>query len=96
MGIENEVKASVFPNNKVIIEADYIKAESLLKLEKIEGIIKVTDTKDAINLTINDNFKLGGCLSLLEAEEIVIKKISYEEPKLEDVFLNLTGKTLRD
>jgi len=95
-GNKNEVKASVFPNNKVAIEADYIKAESLLKLERIEGIIKVTDTKDTINLTINDRFKLGGCLSVLEAEDIVIKKISYEEPKLEDVFLNLTGKTLRD
>ena len=95
-GNKNEVKASVFPNNKVTIEADYIKAESLLKLKRIEGIIKVTDTKDTINLTINDRFKLGGCLSVLEAEDIVIKKISYEEPKLEDVFLNLTGKTLRD
>lgn len=95
-GNKNEVKTSVFPNNKVTIEADFIRAESLLKLEKIEGIIKVTDTKDAINLTINDDFKLGGCLTLLEAEDIIIKKISYEEPKLEDVFLNLTGKTLRD
>jgi ABC-2 type transport system ATP-binding protein len=95
-GNKNEVKASVFPNNKVIIEADYIKAESLLRLEKIQGIIKVIDTKDTIILTINDHFKLGGCLTFLEAEDIVIKKISYEEPKLEDVFLNLTGKTLRD
>ncbi|PRR81839.1 ABC transporter ATP-binding protein [Clostridium vincentii] len=95
-GNRNEVKASVFPNNKVVIEANYIKAESLLKLEKIKGVIKVTDTRDAITLTIDDNFKLAGCLTLLEAEEIDIKKISYEEPKLEDVFLNLTGKTLRD
>lgn len=95
-GNREEVKASVFPNNKVVIEASYIKAESLLKLENIEGVIKVTDTRDTITLTINDNFKLAGCLSLLEAEEIAIKKISYEEPKLEDVFLNLTGKTLRD
>ena len=95
-GKREDVKASVFPNNKVVIEADYIKAESLLKLEDIEGVIKVTDTKDTISLTINDNFKLARCLNLLEEEEIVIKKISYEEPKLEDVFLNLTGKTLRD
>lgn len=95
-GKRGDVKASVFPNNKVVIETNYIRAESLLKLENIEGVIKVTDTRDVITLTINDSFKLGGCLSLLEAEEIAIKKISYEEPKLEDVFLNLTGKKLRD
>ena len=32
----------------------------------------------------------------LEKENVVIKKISYEEAKLEDVFLTLTGKNLRD
>ena len=33
---------------------------------------------------------------LLGKTDVNIKKISYEEAKLEDVFLSLTGKTLRD
>ena len=46
--------------------------------------------------TINSNFKLGNALNILEKENVIIKKISYEEAKLEDVFLTLTGKNLRD
>ena len=47
-------------------------------------------------LTIDSNFKLHNVLTIIEQYDINIKKISYEEAKLEDVFLTLTGKTLRD
>lgn len=58
--------------------------------------MKVTDKNEEVSLTINSEFKLAKVLSLLEKNNIDIKKISYEEPKLEDVFLSLTGKNLRD
>ncbi|TQW83524.1 export ABC transporter ATP-binding protein, partial [Clostridioides difficile] len=35
-------------------------------------------------------------LSVIDKNNSKIMKISYEEPSLEDVFLNLTGKNLRD
>ncbi len=53
-------------------------------------------TKNEIILTIDKYFKMGNVLSVLENRNIEIKKISYEEVKLEDVFLTLTGKSLRD
>ena len=68
----------------------------LLKLENVEGILKIVDNENLITLTINSNFKLGNVLNILEKENVIIKKISYEEAKLEDVFLTLTGKNLRD
>ena len=95
-GDREDIKASVFPNNKVIIEAQDITGETIMDLKDDEGIIKVGDKDDRIYLTINSKFKLANTLSLLEKNEVNIKKISYEEPKLEDVFLSLTGKTLRD
>lgn len=95
-GEREDIKASVFPNNKVIIEAQGIKGEVLVSLKEIEGIIKVSDSENKISLTINSNFKLGNVLTYLEKSDINIKKISYEEAKLEDVFLSITGKTLRD
>ena len=67
-----------------------------MDLKDIDGIMKVIDKEETISLTINSKFKLGNVLSLLEKNDINIKKISYEEPKLEDVFLSLTGKSLRD
>lgn len=95
-GDREDIKASVFPNNKVIIEAQDITGETIMALKDDEGILKVGGKENSISLTINSKFKLANTLYLLEKNEVNIKKISYEEPKLEDVFLSLTGKTLRD
>lgn len=95
-GDREEIKASVFSNNKVIIETQDISGETIMKLKDLEGIDKVSDKDNVLNLTIDSKFKLASVLSLLEKETVNIKKISYEEAKLEDVFLSLTGKTLRD
>jgi len=95
-GDREEIKASVFSNNKVIIETQDISGETIMKLRDIEGIDKVSDKDSVLILTIDSKFKLASVLSLLEKESVSIKKISYEEAKLEDVFLSLTGKTLRD
>ncbi|MBS5937621.1 ABC transporter ATP-binding protein [Clostridium sp.] len=95
-GSKEEIKSSVFPNNKVIIEASGITAELILNISKISGILNVKENQDSIILTIDSNFKLNSILLILEENKINIKKISYEEAKLEDVFLALTGKTLRD
>lgn len=95
-GSKEEIKSSVFPNNKVIIEASGINAELILNISKITGILNVKENQESIILTIDSNFKLNNVLLILEENKINIKKISYEEAKLEDVFLALTGKTLRD
>ncbi|MBE6059331.1 MAG: ABC transporter ATP-binding protein [Clostridium sulfidigenes] len=95
-GDREEIKASVFSNNKVIIETQEISGETIMKLKDLEGIDKVSDKDNILTLTIDSKFKLASVLSLLEKETVNIKKISYEEAKLEDVFLSLTGKTLRD
>ncbi|MBS5950850.1 MAG: ABC transporter ATP-binding protein [Clostridium sp.] len=95
-GSKEEIKSSVFPNNKVIIEASGITAELILNISKISGILNVKENQDSIILTIDSKFKLNNVLLTLEENKINIKKISYEEAKLEDVFLALTGKTLRD
>ncbi|MGL4732047.1 MAG: ABC transporter ATP-binding protein [Clostridium sp.] len=95
-GCKDEIKASVFSNNKVIIDAQGIGAEIIMELNSLDGIIKASDKDSIITLVINLNFKLANVLALLEKNNVNIKKISYEEAKLEDVFLSLTGKTLRD
>lgn len=95
-GYREEIKTSVFSNNKVIIEANNINGEILRQLDSAEGINKVVENENKITLTIGSNFKLTNVLSLIEKSDVNIKKISYEEVKLEDVFLSLTGKTLRD
>lgn len=95
-GDRENIKSSVFSNNKVMLEAQNINGELIVDLNKVKGVSKVSEREDNLTLTITSEFKLGNVLSLLEKNNINIKKISYEEPKLEDVFLSLTGKTLRD
>ncbi|MGL4106717.1 ATP-binding cassette domain-containing protein [Clostridium sp. LP20] len=95
-GSKDEVKTSVFPNNKVVISTAGVKAETLVKFKEVMGVNKVVEVKGEIGFTIDSSFKLGDALNLLEKDGINIRKISYEEAKLEDVFLALTGKTLRD
>lgn len=95
-GSKDEIKASVFPNNKVIIEANDMCAELILNIQKVNGILNIKEKEDKITLTIDSNFKINSVLSIIEGYHINIKRISYEEAKLEDVFLALTGKTLRD
>ena len=42
-GTEEEIKASVFPNNKVTIEAKDISAELILNIEKVNGVLNVNN-----------------------------------------------------
>lgn len=95
-GTKNEIKNSVSSNNKISIELEKVSGEVILDLREIKGILNVLDKENEIILTIDKNFKMGNVLSVLENRNIEIKKISYEEVKLEDIFLTLTGKSLRD
>lgn len=95
-GTKNEIKNSVSSNNKISIELEKVSGEVILDLREIKGILNVLDKENEIILTIDKNFKMGNVLSVLENRDIEIKKISYEEVKLEDIFLTLTGKSLRD
>ncbi|ENZ03501.1 hypothetical protein HMPREF1092_00688 [Clostridium thermobutyricum] len=95
-GTKNEIKNSVSSNNKISIELEKVSGEVILDLREIKGILNVLDKENEIILTIDKDFKIGNALSVLENRNIDIKKISYEEVKLEDIFLTLTGKSLRD
>ena len=95
-GEREQIKASVFSNNKIIIETQNVDAETVIELNKIEGVEKILESDSVLTLTIGSNFKLANVLSILEKDSVNIKKISYEDVKLEDVFLALTGKNLRD
>jgi len=65
-GDREEIKASVFSNNKVIIETQEISGETIMKLKDLEGIDKVSDKDNILTLTIDSKFKLASVLSLLE------------------------------
>lgn len=95
-GSKEEIKKGVFSNNKISIEISNIGGNTILEIEKLEGVLKVVEKDSEILLTVGNGFKLGRVLNIIEEKGMTAKKISYEEAKLEDVFLALTGKSLRD
>ena len=95
-GSKDEIKSLVFTDSKVNIEVTEVRGEIIAKLKQAPGVKEVKEIDNTLRVTITREFSLGKALTLLEEAHIGITKISYEDPKLEDVFLSLTGKSLRD
>lgn len=95
-GTKDEIKELLMKSKKIKLKVPNIKVESLMNLNKISTIKNIENRNNQLILTVNKEFVLGKLIEVLEKNNEVIEQISYEEVKLEDVFLNLTGKSLRD
>lgn len=95
-GTKEEIKGLLMKSKRIKLKVPNIKVESLMSLNKISTIKNIENRNDQLILTVSKEFVLGKLIEVLEKNHEVIEQISYEEVKLEDVFLNLTGKSLRD
>lgn len=95
-GDNNYLKSIVSTNTKLIMEIKNINAQLIFDLKNIKGVISVLENASVIMLDVDKNFQLTDVLSVVDKNNSKVMRISYEEPSLEDVFLNLTGKNLRD
>lgn len=96
-GTKEELKSMISHGEKIVIEAFGLK-NSQLKL--LSSLPKVTSTEYEDNLltikTQSGNSSLGKIIDILESNKISYGKIYSELPTLNDVFLEITGKQLRD
>ncbi|MDB0440671.1 ABC transporter ATP-binding protein [Clostridioides difficile] len=95
-GDNNYLKSIVSTNTKLIMEIKNINAQLIFDLKNIKGVISVLENTSVITLDVDKNFQLTDALYTIDKNNSKVIRISYEEPSLEDVFLNLTGKNLRD
>lgn len=95
-GSQEQIKSLSGEQTKVILTVGHLSGEIVLKLRGLEGVSLVTEEGNQVTLTINKDFKLTSAIVLLESYSSQLQGIRYEEPRLEDVFLWLTGKSLRD
>lgn len=96
-GSKKTVKSMISNNNKVNLRIENIDKDLINSIKDLDGIIDVDADHDEINLLVEgDNFKLEPLLKVLENNNSTIKSINVDEPNLEEVFLALTGKKLRD
>ncbi|MFR8599568.1 MAG: DUF4162 domain-containing protein, partial [Clostridioides difficile] len=95
-GDNDYLKSLVSTNTKLIMEIKNINAQLIFDLKNTKGVISVLENNSLLELDIDKKLQLTDILSVIDKNNSKIMKISYEEPSLEDVFLNLTGKNLRD
>jgi ABC-2 type transport system ATP-binding protein len=96
-GTKKSVKAMITGNNKVTLKLDNHNGELLLKLKALDGVKECLEENNVVTLLIHESsFKLDNLLKCVEQSNAAIKGINFEEPSLEEVFLSLTGKNLRD
>lgn len=90
------LKSLVSTNTKLIMEIKNINAQLIFDLKNTKGVISILENNSLLELDIDKKLQLTEILSVIDKNNSKIIRISYEEPNLEDVFLNLTGKNLRD
>lgn len=93
-GSKDKIKQNSNLGQKITIKVD-LKAQELLKTKDYIDSIEIVDKK----LVLKTNKKEGvlkDLLDTLENNDMEIQEIYQEQPTLNDVFLELTGKELRD
>lgn len=96
-GDKKHIKSMVSNNNRVILNVANYKGEMILDIKSMDGVKECNEEEGLINLLIEQStFRLETLLKIIEKHNGEIKGINFEEPSLEEVFLALTGKKLRD
>lgn len=96
-GTSDELKELAKIEEKVTVEVNNLDEKYIEKLKKIENIDEVTYDNNILLITYKKGKNnLVELIEILKKESINYNKIYSERPTLNDVFLELTGKELRD
>lgn len=96
-GTADELKELANIDEKITIEVNDITDAVLEDLRKIKTVEEVTLNKNILIVTYKKGKNnLKELIDFLKDKQIRYNKIFSERPTLNDVFLNLTGKELRD
>lgn len=97
LGTKQELKSQTNDKEKIIIDVTELKKENTDEIRKLRGVSTLDVKEHTLEiLTKNAQQILQDVLFILSKEDVKVKNISIKEPDLESVFLQLTGKNLRD
>lgn len=96
-GTKEELKAMVSAGEKIVAEAFGIPAEQLSDIREMHNVLRVEYDDNILTVTAQPGKGiLADVVGYITDHGIHYGKISTQMPTLNDVFLELTGKTLRD
>ncbi len=96
-GTKEELKSMIDMGEKVNVEVFDFREDALIGIKKLPNILSVNFKDGKISVKFNKGSNnLIILLDYLKEQETKIGKFYFELPTLNDVFLELTGKELRD
>lgn len=96
-GTSEELKRMSEVRERILFDVASLNAEDVNYIENVKGVDKVLYTNNILEIELSDvNASLIDVLNCLNENGIVYEKVRTIPPTLNDVFLELTGKALRD
>lgn len=95
-GDKYELKKLVGLTDTLILKDIDMKNLDLSQLESIEGLGKISLEGSNLSIGIQNNMAMTHIFAYLENNDIFFKGMDINSPSLNDVFLEITGKQLRD
>lgn len=96
-GTKEELKSMIKTGEKIQLEVMEIKPEQIEEIRSLRHVYQVTCEKGKMEIRCSGGkHNLVHVLDYLQQEEISFGRVYTELPTLNDVFLEITGKQLRD
>ena len=96
-GTKDELKAMITLGEKITVESQHITDAQLTKLRALPRVVSAEyKNKTLVIKSGKGSNNLESILDFIKNEKIQFGKIYSELPTLNDVFLEITGKQLRD
>lgn len=96
-GSTDELKAKAGIEEKITIEIDELDEKEIQKFRDLLNVLNVTYNESNLTVTYKSgNNNLVEMINFLKRKDFKYNRIYSERPTLNDVFLELTGKELRD
>jgi len=95
LGTPDELKKSISDKGTMIISAENLSAEIAHGLRRQDGDARIEEASGDLRVSGKElNFR--EIMDYLHSRGVVIRSAALEQPTLEDVFLHITGKELRE
>ncbi len=96
-GTKEELKAMISVGEKITVEIYHMKEDQISELKNLPGIFSVDYHDNLLEIKSGKGKNnLVNILAFLEQKQIQFGRVITEQPTLNDVFLEITGKELRD
>lgn len=96
-GTVDELKSMIKKSELIRIEVAGVDEESLDKINSLQGIYTVNYENDLLKVEAGSGkHNVIDIINILQDKGYKLRKVFSEQPTLNDVFLELTGKELRD